>query len=162
MPVDFEKPAIQALRYLFSEYKKGPGVIHSINPIAKKYKIDPVVLGDYLMDNGWVRECWSYSGNVIACRITIQGIEKVDPVYVQDKMGNILGVLADAGHPKPLMEVLEFNIEEYSIASDIVNQLQKLGLVRIDNSERTLRVGLTDAGLKFHERRHNGLLTLVA
>jgi len=159
---DFEKPARQTLRYLFSEYKKGPNVIYPINAIAKKYGVDPVALSEYMADQQWIRECWVYSGNVVACRITISGIEEVDPVYVQDKVEQIIGGLADAGSSKALLEILEFKISEFTIASDLVNQLQSLGLVQINNSNNTIRIELTDTGRRFHEKKNNGLLTLMA
>lgn len=162
MLIDFDKAARQTLRYLYSEYKKGPSVIYPINSIAKKYGVDPVALSDYMTEQQWIRECWVYSGNVVACRITIKGIEKIDPVYVQDKLDQIIGGLAEAGSSKALLEILEFNIAEFSIASDIVNQLQNLGLVRINNTNHTMRVELTEAGRRYHEKKNNSLLTLMA
>lgn len=162
MLIDLDKPARQVLRYLFTEYKKGPTVIYPINAIAKKYGIDPIGLIDYMTDRQWVRECWVYSGNIVACKITIKGIEIIDPVYVQDKLQQIIGALADAGSSIALLEILQFKISEFSIASDLVNQLQYLGLVRINNSNHTMRVELTDAGLRYHEKKNNSLLTLMA
>ena len=160
--MNLEKAARQTLKYLFSEYKKGPSVLYPINGISKKYGVDPVALSDYLLENFWIRECWVYSSNVVACRITIEGIEKIDPIYVRIKLEQIIGGLAEAGSSKALLEILEFKIEEFSIALDLVNQLERLGLVKIDNPNNTIVVELTDAGWKYYEKRGSGFLSLLA
>ena len=133
-----ERPARHTLQYLFNEYKKGPGVIYAINSIVKKFGVDPIVFSDYLLENGWIRERWIYSENVVACRITIAGIEKVDPIYVRAKMDQIVGTLMNSGSPMPLQSILEQRIEDFSITSDFVNQMERLGLINIKNPDNTI------------------------
>jgi len=160
--MNLEKAARQTLRYLFTEYKKGPSVIYPINAISKKYGANPIALSEYLLDNSWIRECWIYSANIVACRITIEGIEKIDPIYVRTKLEQVIGGLADAGSSKALLEILEFKIEEFSIALDLVNQLERLGLVKIQNPKNSIVVELTDSGWKYYEKRSGSFLTLMA
>lgn len=151
--MNLEKPARYVLRYLFAEYKKGPSVIYPINEVVRKFGVDPVDLSDYLLDKGWIRERWIYAGDDVACRITIKGIERIDRVYFRNKVDQIISGIASAGSSKALLEILEFNIEEYAIASDFVNQLERLGLVKIQNPDNTITVELTDAGRKYHEKK---------
>jgi len=151
--MNLEKPGRYVLRYLFSEYKKGPSVIYPINEIVKKYAVDAVALSDYLLEKGWIRERWIYAGNEVACRITITGIERIDPAYFRKKVDQIIAGLASAGSPRALLEILEFNIEEYAIASDFVNQLERLGLVKIQNPDNTITVELTNAGRRYYAKK---------
>lgn len=160
--MNLDKAARQALKYLFSEYKKGPSVRYPINGISKKYGVDPVALSEYLLENFWIRECWIYSGNIVAARITIKGIEKIDPIYVRNKLDVIIDGLANAGRSKPLLEILELKIEEFTIASDLVNELESLGLVKIQNPNHSIVVELTEEGYKHYEKKSGSLLTLMA
>jgi len=157
-----DRPARLTLQYLFSEYKKGPAVVYSINGTVKKSGIDPIVLSEYLLEKGWIRERWIYSENVVACRITIAGIEKIDPIYVRTKMDQIVGTLVTAGSSLPLLDILEQRIEDFSIASDFVSQMERLGLVKITNPGNSIVVELTDLGWKYGESRSSRFLTLVA
>jgi hypothetical protein len=160
--MDLEKPAKSTLRYLFSEYKKGPAVLYPINDVCRKFDVDPVVLSNYLLENSLIRECWTYSNNTVACRITIKGIETIDPVYVRDRLDRIIGGLADAGQSRALIEILEYDLKDFPIAMDLVNQLETLGLVKIHNVNHVITVELTAAGLKHNERRKGGLFALTA
>lgn len=157
----FEKPSKEVLKYLFSEYLKGPSVIYRINRIAKKYAVNAVALSDYLLDNQWIRERWIYPGDVVAARITIRGIEEIDPVYVRSKLAQVIGGLADAGGSKDLLEILEFRIEEYSITLDLVKQLEILGLVAAHHLQNTIVVELTDKGRAFYEKGSRTYFTLI-
>jgi len=160
--LNLEKPARSVLRYLFSEYKKGPSVLYPINEICKKYDVDPVVLSNFLLEKSLIRECWTYSNNTVACRITIKGIETIDPVYVRDRLDRIIGGLADAGQSRALLEILEYDLKDFPIVSDLVNQLESLGLVKIHNLNHVITVELTAAGLKHNERRKGGFFALTA
>lgn len=157
-----EKLDLLLLRYLFVAYKKGPSVIYPINDICAKYNADPIRASDHLIEQGLIRERWIYSGNEVACRITIQGIEKIDPIYVRTKLEQIIGGLADSGNSRALLEILENKIEEFSIASDFVNELSRLGLVKISNPNKSIVVELTPTGWQYYERGKGSFLTLVA
>lgn len=153
--MDLEKAARQTLKYLFSEYKKGPSVLYTINTVAKKNGTDPVILSDYMLENLLIRERWIYPNDVVACRITIKGIERIEPAYVHDRLNQIITRLGDAGSFKPLNEILEFKLEEFSIAMDLVTELANLGLVSIQNPGHSIVVELTPAGWKQYEKGHN-------
>lgn len=160
--MNLEKAARNTLRYLFSEYKKGPSVLYPINEVCRKFGVDPVELSNYLLEKSWIRECWTYSNNSVACRITIKGIEAIDPVYVRDRLDSIIGGLANAGQSKSLIEILEYDLKDFPIALDLINQLESLGLVKILNPNHVIMVELTATGLKHNERRKGGLFALTA
>ena len=156
-----EKAALETLRYLFAEYLKGPAVLYAINKVAERFGVDAIKLSDYLIQNSWVRERWVYSENIVACRITIKGIEKVDPVYVSDKLRQVIGGLGEAGGTKDLMEILSYKLEEYSIALDIVKQLESMGFVKIKHPENSIVIELTEEGRRYYEKGNRTFFTLM-
>jgi hypothetical protein len=156
-----EKAAKDTLSYLFSEYLKGPAIIYGINRIARKYRIDPVEFSDYLSDNGWIRERWIYDNGEVACKISIMGIEQVNPVYVRGKLRQLIGGLGEAGGSKPLINILEHKIAEYSIALDTVRQLEQLGLIEIRYPQDTIVIQLTEEGSRCYKRGSKSFFTLV-
>lgn len=157
-----EKAAREALTYLFSEYLKGPAVIYSINKISRKYRIDPVEFSDYLSDNGWIRERWIYENGDVACKISIVGIEQVNPVYVREKLRQLIGGLGEAGGAKPLINILEHKIEQYSIALDTVRQLEQLGLIEIRHPKDSIVIQLTEEGQRCYRKGARSTFTLMA
>lgn len=157
--MNFEKPAKDALRFLFNEYLKAPAAIHPINGVAKKYKVDPDELGGHLVTHGWVRDL--YSGTTVACRITIKGIEEIDPIYVREKLKQVIGGLGEAGGSKELIEVLSFKLEEYSVAMDIVRQLEQLGLIEIRHPKDSIVIHLTEKGRGYYQKGSRSFFTLM-
>ena len=157
-----EKAAKETLRFLYSEYLKGPAVIYTINSITKRYNVNAVELSENMLKNSLIRERWVYPGDIVACRITIKGIEEIDPVYVREKLRQVIGGLGDAGGTKDLIDILSYKIEEYSIALDIVKQLEELGFVKIRHPENSIVVELTEEGRKSYEKGSRTFFTLMA
>jgi hypothetical protein len=160
--VDHEKPLREILRHLFAAYLKGPSAIYPINKITKRYKIDPVEATDVLLALQWIRERWVYAGNVVACRITIRGIEEIDPVYVRTKLSQLIGGLAKSGGSRELIDILENKLSEYSIALDLVRQLEAMGLVRLRHPKDTIVIELTEKGKTFYKTGDGKLFSLMA
>lgn len=160
--MSLERATRQTLKYLFSEYQKGPAVMYPINDIAKKHHIDAVELSDYMMEKGWIKERWVYPGNKVSCKITIQGIEEIAPAYVRERLRNMIGGLGESGGSKALIEILEQKLQEYSIAMDMVRQLEQLGLIEVRHPDDTIVVELTDEGRKYYERGSKTFFTLMA
>jgi hypothetical protein len=151
--MNLENPARETLRYLFAEYKKGPGVIYRITDVARKYGVDALALSDYLLERSWIRERWIYSDDDVACRITTTGIREVDPPYYHNRVGQIIESIAASGRSKPLREILEYKVEDFIIASDFVNHLEQLGLIKIGHPDNTIIVELTDQGMRYHDKK---------
>jgi hypothetical protein len=158
--VNFEKPAREALRFLFAEYLKAPAATHPISIVAKKYKVDPDELGGYLMSQGWVMDL--YSGNTVACRITIKGIEEIDPIFVREKLKQVIGGLGEAGGSKELIDILSYRIEEYSITMDIIRQLENLGLIEVSHRKDSIVIQLTEKGRGAYQKGSRSFFTLMA
>ena len=159
---NLQKAANDILRYLFAEYLKGPAVVYSISPITRKYDINPVELSDYLLENGLIRERWIYPGDGISCRITIKGIEEVNPAYVREKLRQLVGGLGQSGGSKELLEILTYKLEEYSISLDLVKQLETLGLVKIRHPQGSILVELTVEGWRYYEKGSRSFFTLMS
>jgi hypothetical protein len=157
--VNLEKPAREVLRFLFTEYLKAPAATHSINGVAKKCKIDPDELGAYLISHDWVMDL--YSGSTVACRITIKGIEEIDPIFVREKLKQVIGGLGEAGGSKELIEVLSYRIEEYSITMDIIRQLENLGFIEVGHRRDSIVIKLTEKGRGSYQKGSRSFFTLM-
>jgi predicted transcriptional regulator len=156
-----EKVAKAVLRYLFQEYLKAPNISYTINGITSSYKTDPSAVVEYLEVHKWIREPWVYQNNVVTCRITVEGIEEINPVFIRNKLKSLIGGLIEHGGRKSLMGIFEKNIDEYSIALDIIYQLEKLGLILIIHAAGEINIELTAYGWKFFEKRGKSLFALM-
>jgi hypothetical protein len=161
-PVIMEKVSKAILRYLFQEYVKGPTILYSINCITDLYKVDPIAVSDYLVEKKWVREQWIHQNNLVACRITVEGIEEINPLFIRNKLKKLIGGLMDGGGRKSLTEIFQNKIEEYSIALDIIYQLEKMGLVAMVHQKGSIDIELTTYGWQYFEKQGKPLLTLMS
>jgi hypothetical protein len=156
-----EKVARATLRYLFQEYLRAPSVSYAINHVTDSYNANAVEVGNYLSERNWVRELWVYQNEQVTCRITVAGIEEINPIYINNKLKKLVSGLVSEGGRKSLMDIFQNKIEEYSIALDIVYQLEKLKLVNIIHERGEINIELTPFGWKFFEKKDRPLLTLV-
>ena len=160
--MQIERASRETLRYLLAEYLKGPAVPYSISAIAKRHGVSAVVLSDYLLDNGWVRDRWIYANGDVTCKITVKGIEEVDAVYVRTKLRHLIGGLGEAGGSKDLTDLLEIKLSEYSITMDIIKQLDTLGFIRILHPANKIVIELTEQGWKYYEKGSRTFFTLMS
>jgi len=156
-----EKVARATLRYLFQEYLRGPAVSYVINHIADSHGANSVQVADYLAERSWIREQWVHEDSKVTCRITVAGIEEINPKYIHNKLKSLIGGLVVEGGRKSLMGIYQHKIEEYSIALDIVYQLEKLSLISIIHERGEINIELTPYGWKFFEKKDRPLLTLM-
>jgi len=156
-----EKVSKAVLRYLFQEYLKGPTVLYSINGVTDSFKSDAVAVSNFMMEKQWTRETWVHQNNVM-CRITVVGIEEINPAFIHKKLMYLIGRLVKAGGKKSLTEIFQNKIEEYAVALDIVYQLEKLELVTIIHEKGTIDVALTTQGWHYAEKAGKSLFTVMA
>ena len=116
------------LTYLFEEYEKNPNAIYSIKQIAEKHKIDQHELGELLLESGWIRNQQLQPTDFI-CQITLEGIEEVDPDYVQDKVNQIVQTLGELGR-SDIVEILGYKPENYQKAMDLAKLLETKNLIQ--------------------------------
>lgn len=157
-----DKVSKAVLRYLFHEYLKAPSVLYSINSVTDAHHADAVLVTDYLMERGWIRERWVHLNNQVACRITVEGIEEINASWIDVKLREIMTALVDAGGRKSLMQIFENKIQEYPIALDIVYQLEKRSLVYMIHEHGEISVQLTSEGWRYSEKSGKSMYTLMA
>lgn len=154
-----EKVPRATLRYLFQEYLKGPAISYSINPITNSFKVDAELVANYLSERNWIREQWVYQDHQVVCRITVAGIEEINPSFIHSKLKSLIGGLISDGGRKSLMEIFQHKIEDYAIALDIVYQLEKLDLINIIHERGEIDIELTSYGWKFFEKKGKSLFS---
>lgn len=150
------------LRFLFHEYLKGANVPYTINAVAASCNADPVAISAYLLEKKWIRERWIFQDNRVSCRITIAGIEEVDRTFIHNRIRRIIGGLIEQGGTRDLKEILESKLDEYAINMDIVFQLEKLAMVRVEHHSAAIIISLTDYGRQFFLRKGNSSFVLMA
>jgi hypothetical protein len=159
----FDKACKETLRYLFSAYVKAPAVPYSIAPTVRKHNANPIEVSNFLLDSGFIRDLWIYQGaDDVSCRITIKGIEEIDPAYVREKLKQLIGGLGESGGSKELLEILTYKLDEYSIAVDLVKQLELLGFVKVRHPKDQIIVELTEEGWKYYEKGSRSFFTLMS
>jgi hypothetical protein len=156
-----EKAAKATLRYLFHQYLKSPSVLYTINIITDSYRADAAEVSDYLVEKKWVRERWVYENKLVACRITVAGIEEINPSFIRTKLKQLIGGLIESGGRRSLMGIFQNKIQEYIIALDIVFELEKLGLIKMIHESGSIDVELTDAGWKFVDKKGRVFFTMM-
>ena len=156
-----EKVARATLRFLFQEYLRAPSVSYAINHVTDSYKADAVEVANYLSERNWIREMWVYQNNQVTCRITVPGIEEINPIFIHNKLKKLVSGLVSEGGRRSLMDIFQNKIEEYAIALDIVYQLERLKLVNIIHDQGEIHIELTAYGWKFFEKKDRRLFTLM-
>jgi hypothetical protein len=157
-----DKVAKAVLRYLFQMYQREPAVLYTINEVTSLYEADPIVLSDYMLQQKWIREQWIYENNSVGCRITIEGIEVIEPLFIHNKLKKLVGALVDGEGRKSLMQLFQHNIKEYLIALDLVHEMEKRGLVTILHVEGNIEVQLTADGWRYSENDGRHLFALMS
>jgi hypothetical protein len=157
-----EKIARTTLRHLFQGYVKAPAVLYTINQIITPYKANAIEVSDYLVEKRWIRERWIYQNDLVACRITVAGIEEINPAFIHTKLKRLMVGLLTVGGRRGLMDIFDNNLQEYVMAIDIVFELQKLGLVEVIHQGGNIEIELTQSGWRFAEKKGRSLFVLVA
>jgi hypothetical protein len=99
---------------------------------------------------------------IICQKITVQGIEEINPSFIREKIKYMMDGLMEANGRKSLMEIFQHKIEEYSIALDMIYQLEKLALVTIIHNQGSIDIELTASGWRYAEQQGKSLLALMA
>ena len=106
-----EKVSKAVLRYLFQEYLKGPTVLYSINGVTDSFKSDAVAVSNFMMEKQWIREQWIHQNNLVICRITVVGIEVINPAFIHNKLKYLIGELVSAGGRKSLIDIFQIKLK---------------------------------------------------
>ena len=156
-----QKVAIAVLQYLFRQYQKGPAILYSINSVTNSYKTDPIAVSEYMLEKKWIREQWVHQNNIVTCRITLEGIKVIDPLFIQHRVRELLNELVKGGGKKSLTEILQIKVDEYAIALDIVYQLESLDFVTFAHEDGNIYIDLTDKGRTYADTQGKSLPPLV-
>jgi len=126
------KSTIPVLEHLFAAYKENPGSIHVINDVCHHNGEDPVRVSDELKNEKLIKDRHIYPGNVVACRITWQGIRQIDNQYVEEKIKETLHGLKKAGGSGNIMKFMHLSDTHYQIGLDVKDELVSQGLATFE------------------------------
>ncbi len=142
----------ECLTELFRCYlEDGGGGIYSLAEIIKKHGYTPEQGGNILVDNGWVKDQQFYITDFGAA-ISIQGINKINPHWMNDKVHKVMSTLYfTGGEWQGILAILEMPRKDYAIAFDISKILELMNLTELQRHPDDIRVSLTQAGRDFCE-----------
>jgi hypothetical protein len=150
------------LRYLFQNYQKAPNVLYSINSITDSYTSDPIAVSEYLSERKWIREQWTSDNNDVACRITVEGIQAIDPHFIQNRVKRIVTELTSIHGRLSLDQLFQNNIKEYAITLDVIHEMKERQLVSVHHTAGKIEVELTTEGWRLAENEGKHLFILMS
>lgn len=136
-------------------------VLYEINVITSQHKADPIAVTNYMAEKNWIREQWIHQNDVVRCKITVEGMEEIDPSFIREKLRHVIGMLCNTGGKKSLTEMLQHKIEEYAIVLDIIYRLERMKLITIIHDYGRIDLVLTDSGWR-HAEQGKPLLALIS
>jgi len=147
------------LKTLYNGYIQSPGSIFEVGSIIKDTKIDPFELCKYLEKQGFLKNVQNSGGKNVYASITISGINKIDPDFVEDLKSKIISVLGMLGGRHRVMEVLSLEPKDFQLAFDIVKYLESLGLLKDSQYQHNnIVIELSIEGLDYYEQNKASFL----
>lgn len=152
MKQTIEETVKRVLERLFMTYRSNYGVTTNVADIIVECGYDPSDIGKYLLDNGWVERPrfgrFGFEGV-----ITLEGVSKLKPDYLDDIHSKIVSTLGGLGNPtQDLLEILDFKPEDYMRALGLAKYLEAKGFISLKANGREIFVTLTTGGLDYYER----------
>lgn len=146
-----EKMINEILEMLYQEYiSNGGGNIFDISGIILKHNQDPHEVGGYLVKMGWI-ENHQFRPNSFVGAISMRGIGKIHPEYIQDNTLKIISTLGLNGKSS-IMEILDFETKDFFRAHQLAKLLEQKGFVSAFFTYNDVILSLTFEGKQFYDK----------
>jgi predicted transcriptional regulator len=142
----------EVLEYLFNGYIHYGGTgLFPINEISEKHGVDSAEIGKYLVSAGLVKH-QQFRHDGFSAAISIQGIYKIKPQFLEDHTSTIVSFLGVNGNEwTSIMEILNFEHNDFQIAHDFANFLKNNDLIDAQFHHNDVLIKLTFQGQRFYE-----------
>jgi len=129
--MSIQKSINEVLEHLFEGYQSNPTAIFDITEVIKEQNPtqDPNEFGTLLLNHGYIKN-QQYRPTGFVCQISINGIEKIAPSYLNDKIEKVVSTLGISGGQGSIMEILEFEDKNFQAAFDIVKYMENRGFIK--------------------------------
>lgn len=149
--MSLQKLNTETLQYLFDGYLNNPGAIYDITEIANKYNQNVHEYGSFLKERNWIKD-GRFLPTTFECSISFDGIAVINPEYINDSCEKLLSTLATLGGQQSLMELLDFEPQQYQRARDIANFLRDSGVIEVIYTHNDSWVSFTEAGHDYYQQ----------
>src|SRR5690242_6314858 len=92
---------------------------------------DALLVANKLLKNGWIKDEIRSDGTHVRCAIFIEGIKKIDPLFIEEKTKQVLTSTGEAGTIWNVVEILKEKPEGYQFCFDLANEMQNRDLVKL-------------------------------
>lgn len=125
-------PALEdCLRLLFQSYRTNSNEFYDIGAIARRHGSDPIALAAQLKTRGFIREDAKMEGDQVKCAISVEGIHKADPGYIEGKISETVKGLGEANSIANVAGLLGYDQQRFQESFDIANEMQNQDLVKL-------------------------------
>lgn len=115
----------EVLTFLFNSAKKDSNQFYEIGGS------DALLVANKLLKNGWIKDEIQSDGTHVKCAISIEGIKKIDPFFIEGKTKQVLKSTGEAGTIWNVIEILKEKPEGYQFCFDLANEMQNRDLVKL-------------------------------
>ena len=140
----------QLLTVLFESYLQNGGSILDVSDIIHAGNEDPLEVGKYFVNHGWVKN-HQYIPNGFRATISFMGISEIRQDWIDDKVNKVVKSLGENNNTDGIMNILQFENTKYQIAFDIGKYLEQLGYVTLTPAHSDIRATLTLEGKEYYE-----------
>jgi hypothetical protein len=143
----------EVLEHLYEGYIEHHGTpTFGVDDIISAHGKDPSEVGHYLADRGLVKFP-SFGPKGFHAAISMDGILRVKPEYVQENKDKIIGTLGLQGNPRSsIMELLDFPPEDFQRAFDLAKEFEAEGLIEAQYTHNDVIVKLTLEGEDYYDQ----------
>jgi len=149
--MDLQAAVKESLQLLYDDYLTSPGSLSYIGEIAEKHEIGKHQLGKYMQEEGYIKD-QAFLPTDFRCRITLIGINEIDPNYIPDMESKIISTLGTLGGRQDAFEVLDLEPKDDVRIRDIVSYLEnKRMLENTMYGPQQIIIQLTLRGQQYYE-----------
>lgn len=143
----------EVLEELFEGYvEHGGGSIFDVTETITKHGENPHEIGKYLVEHGWVKY-HQYRPTTFVCAISMSGIQKIRPDYIDGHLSTIVSTLGVNGNGwTRIMETLGFEPKDFQRAHDLARLFDDNGIIQTQFHHDDVIIKLTLRGRELYEK----------
>lgn len=134
---------------LFDVYKHTNGQGEEVGRIILERKLEPHVIGQYMVDLGLVKD-QCFFGKEFYATITFEGIRRIEPNYVDNIFQKIISTLGMLDDWMEVKEVIDLDHNKTTLAADIVFYFRDKGYIEIQTMPPYFHIKLSQLGKEIY------------
>jgi hypothetical protein len=112
-------------------YHDDPGTGVDIAPLCITEGYNPTEVSTWLRLEGLIKDDIVFENGTVQCAITMKGIARVDPSFVDSKVSQVLAGMGDVNSISNVMSILKLDTKDFQFAFDLAIEMQNRDLVKL-------------------------------